>query len=47
MGLNFFFPYMLEAIIAELIARVGQLDVLINNASMMQESRIEALSLEN
>ncbi|RQP04235.1 MAG: SDR family oxidoreductase [Paracoccus sp. BP8] len=32
-------------VLAELIARAGRLDVLVNNAGMMQESSIEAMSL--
>jgi meso-butanediol dehydrogenase/(S,S)-butanediol dehydrogenase/diacetyl reductase len=35
------------AVIQELIAQTGRLDVLVNNAGMMQESRIEDLSLED
>lgn len=34
-------------VLAELIARAGRLDVLVNNAGMMQESLIEAMSLED
>ena len=30
-----------------LIARAGRLDVLVNNAGMMQESSVEAMSLED
>ncbi|AKG04464.1 short-chain dehydrogenase [Salimicrobium jeotgali] len=36
-----------EKIIEEVIARTGRLDVLINNAGMMQESSIEEMSLED
>lgn len=34
-------------VLAELIARAARLDVLVNNAGMMQESSIEAMSLED
>lgn len=40
-------PHSPEQIVAETIARTGRLDVLINNAGMMQESTIEDLSLED
>lgn len=39
-------PHSPEQIVSEIIARTGQLDVLINNAGMMQESTIEDLSIE-
>lgn len=32
-------------VVAEVIARTGQLDVLVNNAGMMQEARVEDMSL--
>ncbi len=32
-------------VVAEVIARAGRLDVLVNNAGMMQESRVEDMSL--
>ncbi len=35
------------AAVAEIIARAGRLDVLVNNAGMMQEARAEAMSLED
>src|SRR4051812_6382964 len=34
-----------EQVIAQVIARTGRLDVLVNNAGMMQEARVEAMSL--
>lgn len=34
-------------VVAELIAKVGQLDVLVNNAGMMQESSVEDMNLED
>ncbi len=34
-------------VVAEVIARTGRLDVLVNNAGMMQEAGIEAMSLED
>ncbi|MFD2682521.1 SDR family NAD(P)-dependent oxidoreductase [Bacillus seohaeanensis] len=40
-------PHSPERIVAEVIARTGRLDVLINNAGMMQEATIEELSLED
>lgn len=40
-------PHSPEQIVAEIISRTGRLDVLINNAGMMQESTIEELSLED
>lgn len=36
-----------ERVVAEVIARTGRLDVLINNAGMMQESSIEDLSIDD
>src|SRR5690625_3164427 len=36
-----------ERIVKEVIARTGQLDVLINNAGMMQEASIEEMSVED
>jgi meso-butanediol dehydrogenase/(S,S)-butanediol dehydrogenase/diacetyl reductase len=33
-----------ERVIGEVIARAGRLDVLVNNAGMMQEARVEAMS---
>ena len=36
-----------EQIISKVIARTGRLDVLVNNAGMMQEAAIEELSLED
>lgn len=40
-------PHTPEQVIEEVIARNGRLDVLINNAGMMQEAAIEELSLED
>ncbi|WP_218012838.1 SDR family NAD(P)-dependent oxidoreductase [Virgibacillus ndiopensis] len=40
-------PHTPEQIITEVIAHTGRLDVLINNAGMMQEAAIEELSLED
>lgn len=40
-------PDIPEQIIAEVIARTGRLDVLINNAGMMHEATIEETSLED
>jgi meso-butanediol dehydrogenase/(S,S)-butanediol dehydrogenase/diacetyl reductase len=34
-------------VVAEVIARAGRLDVLVNNAGVMQETRAEAMSLED
>ena len=34
-----------EQVIAQVIARAGRLDVLVNNAGLMQEARVEAMSL--
>ena len=34
-----------EQVIAQVIARAGRLDILVNNAGMMQEARVEAMSL--
>lgn len=36
-----------EAVVAEVVRRAGQLDVLVNNAGMMQEARVEEMSLED
>lgn len=36
-----------EAVVAEVIARAGHLDVLVNNAGMMREASVEAMSLED
>jgi meso-butanediol dehydrogenase/(S,S)-butanediol dehydrogenase/diacetyl reductase len=38
-------PNSAECVIAELIDRAGRLDILVNNAGMMQEARVEAMSL--
>lgn len=40
-------PYTPEQIVTEVMARTGRLDVLINNAGMMQEAAIEEMSLED
>jgi meso-butanediol dehydrogenase / (S,S)-butanediol dehydrogenase / diacetyl reductase len=40
-------PHTPERIVAEVITHTGRLDVLINNAGMMQEAAIEELSLED
>ncbi len=34
-------------VVAEVITRAGQLDVLVNNAGMMQEARVEEMTLED
>jgi meso-butanediol dehydrogenase/(S,S)-butanediol dehydrogenase/diacetyl reductase len=34
-------------VLAEVIARAGQLDVLVNNAGMMQEARVEEMTLDD
>lgn len=34
-----------EKVVAEVVARAGRLDVLVNNAGMMQEARVEDMSL--
>jgi meso-butanediol dehydrogenase/(S,S)-butanediol dehydrogenase/diacetyl reductase len=44
---DFFDPHTPEQIVSEVIARTGRLDVLINNAGMMQEASIEEMSLED
>ncbi|NSY40808.1 SDR family NAD(P)-dependent oxidoreductase [Leisingera sp. ANG59] len=36
-----------EAVVAEVLRRAGQLDVLVNNAGMMQEARVEEMSLDD
>ena len=40
-------PNIAERVVAEVVDRAGKLDVLVNNAGMMQESRIEDISLED
>ncbi|MCG7334245.1 SDR family oxidoreductase [Sporosarcina sp. ACRSM] len=40
-------PHSPEQMVAEVIARTGRLDVLINNAGMMQEALIEEMSVED
>ncbi|KIL53463.1 hypothetical protein KP77_04390 [Jeotgalibacillus alimentarius] len=40
-------PHTPERLVSEVIARSGKLDVLINNAGMMQEATIEEMSLED
>ena len=40
-------PDIPERVVAEVVDRAGKLDVLVNNAGMMQESRIEDISLED
>lgn len=39
-------PEVPERLVAEVIARTGQLDVLVNNAGMMQEAAVEEMGLE-
>jgi meso-butanediol dehydrogenase/(S,S)-butanediol dehydrogenase/diacetyl reductase len=39
-------PQVAERIVAEVIARAGRLDVLVNNAGMMREAAIDDMSLE-
>lgn len=34
-----------DRVVAEVVARAGRLDVLVNNAGMMQEAKVEAMSL--
>ncbi|SES02662.1 meso-butanediol dehydrogenase / (S,S)-butanediol dehydrogenase / diacetyl reductase [Gracilibacillus ureilyticus] len=46
-GADFSNPNTPEQIIKEVIGRTGKLDVLINNAGMMQEAKIEEMSLED
>ena len=36
-----------ERVVAEVVARAGRLDVLVNNAGVMQEARAEAMSLDD
>ncbi len=36
-----------DRVVADVIERAGKLDVLVNNAGMMQESTVEAMSLED
>lgn len=40
-------PHSPDQIVKEVIARTGQLDVVINNAGMMQEASIEEMSVED
>lgn len=40
-------PAVPAQVVAEIVARAGRLDVLINNAGMMQEARIEDMSWED
>ncbi|MCA2012115.1 SDR family oxidoreductase [Cereibacter sphaeroides] len=40
-------PQSPAAVVAEVIARAGRLDILVNNAGVMQEARVEAMSLED
>lgn len=44
---DFSVPHTSERTVAEVIDRTGRIDVLVNNAGMMQESGIEELSLED
>ncbi|WP_166417157.1 SDR family NAD(P)-dependent oxidoreductase [Cochlodiniinecator piscidefendens] len=46
-SVDFSDPQSPRACIEEVIAKTGQLDVLINNAGMMQEARIEEMSYED
>ncbi|WP_121633122.1 SDR family NAD(P)-dependent oxidoreductase [Tropicibacter alexandrii] len=36
-----------DAVVAEVVRRAGRLDVLVNNAGMMQEARVEDMSLDD
>ncbi|MFO1049029.1 MAG: SDR family oxidoreductase [Geminicoccaceae bacterium] len=38
-------PHAPDRVVAQVIDRAGRLDVLVNNAGMMQEARVEAMSL--
>lgn len=40
-------PLSPAAVVAEVIARAGRLDILVNNAGVMQEARVEDMSLED
>jgi meso-butanediol dehydrogenase / (S,S)-butanediol dehydrogenase / diacetyl reductase len=44
-GADFTDPSAPERVVAEVVARAGRLDVLVNNAGVMQEARVEAMSL--
>jgi meso-butanediol dehydrogenase/(S,S)-butanediol dehydrogenase/diacetyl reductase len=44
---DFFDPQAPDRIVAEVITRAGKLDVLVNNAGMMQEAAIEDMSAED
>ena len=45
-GADFSDPHCPSQVMGEVIEQAGQLDVLINNAGMMQEASVEAMSLE-
>lgn len=40
-------PASLPGVVDQVVARAGRLDVLVNNAGMMQEARVEEMSLED
>lgn len=40
-------PASLPSVVAQVVARARRLDVLVNNAGMMQEARVEEMSLED
>lgn len=44
---DFTAPHSPKHVLAEVIARAGQLDVLVNNAGMMQEAHVEDMSLDD
>ena len=44
---DFVDPASLPGVVDQVVARAGRLDVLVNNAGMMQEARVEEMSLED
>lgn len=44
---DFMDPDSPAAVVEQVVARAGQLDVLVNNAGMMQEARVETMSLDD